>query len=250
VDKQGLFEAAHDGTLLLDEVAELPVAMQVKLLRVLQERKVKPVGGVVEREVDVRIVAATNRDLETEVEKGTFRQDLFYRLDVIRVRLPPLRERREDVPLLVDHFLRKFSAEHGRKVLAVAPEAMQALMAYHFPGNVRELENLIERAVILASGEYLGLDAFPSLVSLSPAASLNPAPFVPESGLDLERVVEDFERSIIISALERTGGNRTEAARLLGVSFRSLRYRLSKLGITGVEVGGEASDKTPPPAEV
>jgi two-component system response regulator PilR (NtrC family) len=250
VDKQGLFEAAHSGTLLLDEVAELPVAMQVKLLRVLQERKVKPVGGVVEREVDVRIVAATNRDLETEVEKGTFRQDLFYRLDVIRIRLPPLRERREDLPLLVDHFLRKFSAEHGCKVAGVDPEAMQALMAYHFPGNVRELENLIERAVILATGDRLAVDAFPSLGRLSAAApSLTNAPLVPESGLDLERVVEDFERSIIISALERTGGNRTEAARLLGVSFRSLRYRLSKLGITGADVAGEASDKTPPPAD-
>ena len=249
-DKQGLFEAAHSGTLLLDEVAELPVAMQVKLLRVLQERKVKPVGGVVEREVDVRIVAATNRDLETEVEKGTFRQDLFYRLDVIRIRLPPLRERREDLPLLVDHFLRKFSAEHGCKVAGVDPEAMQALMAYHFPGNVRELENLIERAVILATGDRLALDAFPSLGRLSAATpSLTNAPLVPESGLDLERVVEDFERSIIISALERTGGNRTEAARLLGVSFRSLRYRLSKLGITGADVAGEASDKTPPPAD-
>jgi two-component system response regulator PilR (NtrC family) len=250
VDKQGLFEAAHSGTLLLDEVAELPVAMQVKLLRVLQERKVKPVGGVAEREIDVRIVAATNRDLETEVEKGTFRQDLFYRLDVIRLRLPPLRERREDIPLLVDHFLRKFSAEHGRKVAGVDPEAMQALMAYHFPGNVRELENLIERAVILAPGDRLTLDAFPTLGGMSAAApSLSNAPFVPESGLDLERVVEDFERSIIISALERTGGNRTEAARLLSVSFRSLRYRLSKLGITGADVGGEATDKTPTPAE-
>jgi two-component system response regulator PilR (NtrC family) len=225
-DKQGLFEAAHSGTLLLDEVAELPVAMQVKLLRVLQERKVKPVGGVLEREVDVRIVAATNRDLETEVEKGTFRQDLFYRLDVIRIRLPPLRERREE------------------------PEAMQALMAYHFPGNVRELENLIERAVILTTGDRLTRDAFPTLGNLSVAApSLTGVPFVPESGLDLERVVEDFERSILISALERTGGNRTEAARLLGVSFRSLRYRLSKLGITGADLGGDTIDKTPPPVD-
>jgi two-component system response regulator PilR (NtrC family) len=135
-------------------------------------------------------------------------------------------------------------------VAGVDPEAMQALMAYHFPGNVRELENLIERAVILATGDRLAVDAFPSLGRLSAAApSLTNAPLVPESGLDLERVVEDFERSIIISALERTGGNRTEAARLLGVSFRSLRYRLSKLGITGADVAGEASDKTPPPAD-
>jgi two-component system, NtrC family, response regulator PilR len=249
-DKQGLFEAAHNGTLLLDEVAELPVAMQVKLLRVLQERRVKPVGGVSEREIDVRIVAATNRDLETEVEKGTFRQDLFYRLNVIQLRLPPLRERREDIPLLVDHFVRKFSAEHGRKVGGADPDAMSALIAYHFPGNVRELENLIERAVTLAAGDRLALDAFPTLSGLSAApVPLAAGTALPDAGLDLERVVEDFERSIIIGALDRTGGNRTEAARLLGVSFRSLRYRLSKLGITGADSGSEPGDKTPSPAE-
>jgi two-component system response regulator PilR (NtrC family) len=249
-DKQGLFEAAHGGTLLLDEVAELPVPMQVKLLRVLQERRVKPVGGVSEREVDVRIVAATNRDLETEVEKGTFRQDLYYRLNVIQLRLPPLRERREDIPLLVDHFVRKFSAEHARKVTGTDPDAMQALMTYHFPGNVRELENLIERAVTLAPMDRVSLDALPTLRGLAGNVSVPPIgatpAALPEQGLDLERVVEDFERSIIIKALERTGGNRTEAARLLGVTFRSLRYRLSKLGITGADAGGEAGEK---PAE-
>jgi two-component system, NtrC family, response regulator PilR len=236
-DKQGLFEAAHGGTLLLDEVAELPVPMQVKLLRVLQERKVKPVGGVAEREVDVRIVAATNRDLETEVEKGTFRQDLFYRLNVIQLRLPPLRERREDIALLVTHFIRKFSAEHGRQIHGADPEAMSALMAYHFPGNVRELENLIERAVTLAPADQVSAEALPTLKGLSSAETPlgAPASALPETGLDLERVVEDFERGLIIKALERTSGNRTEAARLLGVTFRSLRYRLSKLGITGAD---------------
>jgi two-component system response regulator PilR (NtrC family) len=248
VDKQGLFEAANSGTLLLDEVAELPLAMQVKLLRVLQERKVKPVGGVSEREVDVRIVAATNRDLEAEVEKSTFRQDLYYRLNVIQLRLPPLRERREDLPLLVDHFIRKFSAEHGRNVVGAAPEVMSALMLYHFPGNVRELENMIERAVTLSTTDWLALDAFPNLIGLQGA---QPSPstvgHLPESGLDLERHLEEYERSILIKALERTGGNRTEAARLLGVSFRSMRYRLSKLGITGVDTGVELTDPTPPP---
>jgi two-component system response regulator PilR (NtrC family) len=191
----------------------------------------------------VRIVAATNRDLETEVEKGTFRQDLFYRLNVIQLRLPPLRERREDIPLLVDHFVRKFSAEHGRQVGGTDPEAMSALMAYHFPGNVRELENLIERAVTLAPGDRVSAEALPTLKGLSATDSTLgvPATTLPEEGLDLERVVEDFERSLIIRALERTGGNRTEAARLLGVTFRSLRYRLSKLGITGAE---SAEDKT------
>ena len=248
VDKQGLFEAAHNGTLLLDEVADLPLAMQVKLLRVLQERKVKPVGGVSEREVDVRIVAATNRDLEAEVEKATFRQDLYYRLNVIQIRLPPLRERREDLPLLVDHFIRKFSAEHGRNVVGAAPEVMSALMAYHFPGNVRELENMIERAVALATTDWLGVDAFPNLVGLQGAQPCASAiGNLPEDGLDLERHLEEYERTILIKALERTGGNRTEAARLLGVSFRSMRYRLSKLGITGVDPGLDLADHTPLP---
>jgi two-component system response regulator PilR (NtrC family) len=248
VDKQGLFEAANSGTLLLDEVADLPLAMQVKLLRVLQERKVKPVGGVSEREVDVRIVAATNRDLEAEVEKSSFRQDLYYRLNVIQVRLPPLRERREDLPLLVDHFIRKFSAEHGRNVVGAAPEVMSALMLYHFPGNVRELENMIERAVTLSTSDWVALDAFPNLIGLQDT-QLSPSTVghLPESGLDLERHLEEYERSILIKALERTGGNRTEAARLLGVSFRSMRYRLSKLGITGVDTGVELTDPTPTP---
>ena len=248
VDKQGLFEAANNGTLLLDEVADLPLAMQVKLLRVLQERKVKPVGGVSEREVDVRIVAATNRDLEAEVEKSTFRQDLYYRLNVIQLRLPPLRERREDLPLLVDHFIRKFSAEHGRNVVGATPEVMSALMLYHFPGNVRELENMIERAVTLSNTDWLNIDAFPNLIGLQGA---QPSPstvgHLPETGLDLERHLEEYERTILIKALERTDGNRTEAARLLKVSFRSMRYRLSKLGITGVDTGVDLDDRTPLP---
>ena len=248
MDKQGLFEAANNGTLLLDEIADLPLAMQVKLLRVLQERKVKPVGGVSEREVDVRIVAATNRDLEAEVEKSTFRQDLYYRLNVIQLRLPPLRERREDLPLLVDHFIRKFSAEHGRNVVGALPEVMSALMLYHFPGNVRELENMIERAVTLSSTDWLNVDAFPNLAGLQGA---QPSPsalgHLPEGGLDLERHLEEYERSILIKVLERTGGNRTEAARLLGVSFRSMRYRLSKLGITGIDTGVDMTDPPPLP---
>jgi two-component system response regulator PilR (NtrC family) len=248
VDKQGLFEAAHTGTLLLDEVADLPLAMQVKLLRVLQERRVKPVGGVSEREVDVRIVAATNRDLEAEVEKSAFRQDLYYRLNVIQLRLPPLRERREDLPLLVDHFIRKFSAEHGRNVVGAAPEVMSALMLYHFPGNVRELENMIERAVTLSNTDWLALDAFPNLIGLQGVQeSPSTVGHLPESGLDLEHHLEEYERSILIKALERTGGNRTEAARLLGVSFRSMRYRLSKLGVTGVDTDVELIDTTPSP---
>jgi two-component system response regulator PilR (NtrC family) len=247
-DKQGLFDAAHNGTLLLDEVAELPVPMQVKLLRVLQERKVKPVGGVSEHEIDVRIVAATNRDLETEVEKGSFRQDLFYRLNVIQVRLPPLRERREDLPILVDHFIRKFSAEHGRNVVGALPEVMSAIMAYHFPGNVRELENMIERAVTLSTTDWLAIDAFPNLAGLRGVQpTVQPVGVLPDDGVDLERHLEEYERTILIQALEKTNGNRTEAARLLRVSFRSMRYRLSKLGITGIDTSVEIADRTPLP---
>ncbi len=170
-EKEGLFEAAHGGTLMLDEVAELPLAMQVKLLRALQERRVKPVGGVSEREVDVRVVAATNRDLETEVEKGTFRQDLYYRLNVIQVRMPPLRERREDVPLLVDHFVKKFAAEHAHPITGVDADAMAALTAHNFPGNVRELENLVERAVTLATDGRITADTLPDLSRADRAAA-------------------------------------------------------------------------------
>jgi two-component system response regulator PilR (NtrC family) len=252
-DKAGLFEAASGGTVMLDEVAELPLGMQVKLLRVLQERKVKPVGGVSEREIDVRVVAATNRDLETEVEKGTFRQDLYYRLNVIQVRMPPLRERREDVPLMVNHFVRKFSAEHGQPITGVDPAAMSALTAYNFPGNVRELENLVERAVTLAVDGRITADALPELSPRpAPAAGV---PELPAIGFDLERELESFERGIMLKALERTDGNRTEAARLLGISFRSMRYRMSKLGISGADSDtGEGpggafakTDEEPPP---
>jgi two-component system response regulator PilR (NtrC family) len=244
-DKRGLFEAAHGGTLFLDEVGELPLATQVKLLRALQERRVKPVGGVAEREVDVRVVAATNRDLETEIEKGTFRQDLYYRLNVIQVRLPPLRERREDIPLLVEHFVRKFSAEMGQPVrFGVDPAAMAALTSYTFPGNVRELENLVERAVTLATGGRITADALPDL-SAGAARAAGGAPDLPASGFDLERELETFERRYVLKALERTEGNRTLAARVLGISFRSMRYRLSKLGIAGSEGAGDDTGRPP-----
>jgi two-component system response regulator PilR (NtrC family) len=236
-DKEGLFEAANGGTLFLDEIGDLPLSMQVKLLRVLQERRVKRVGGVQEKEIDVRVVAATNRDLETEVEKGTFRQDLYYRLNVIQLRLPPLRERREDIPLLAEHFMKKFAAEHRRAITGVEPETLAALMAYGFPGNVRELENLIERAVTLAPGDRLTADTLPAL---APGGSpLGSTPIALDTRIDLEKTLEDFERGIIIRVLERTKGNRTEAARQLGVTFRSLRYRLSKLGLSGDDSTGD-----------
>jgi two-component system response regulator PilR (NtrC family) len=231
-DRPGLFAAAHNGTLFLDEIGELGAQMQVKLLRVLQERKVKRVGATVEEEFEVRVVAATNRDLEAEVERGAFRRDLYYRLNVIQLHLPPLRQRREDIPLLVDHFLRKHAASLGRTFGGVEPEAMAALCDYDYPGNVRELENLVERAATLESGERITRAALPDL---TPRRRPEPASAddLPPEGVDLERMVGDFERGLIDRALARTQGVRKEAAKLLGISFRSLRYRLAKLGVAG-----------------
>jgi two-component system, NtrC family, response regulator PilR len=234
-DRTGLFETADGGTLFLDEIGELTAPLQVKLLRALQERTIKPVGSVHEREIDVRVIAASNRDLEEDVNQGRFRQDLFYRLNVIPLRLPPLRERSDDIPLLVEHFLRRFAAELGRPALGVSPEAMKALCSYKFPGNVRELENLIERAVTLEVGDHIDVHAFPDL---RPAAGGAGAPIeFPKEGFDLDQQLAAIERDLIGRALEHSSGQRRETARLLGISLRSLRYRLVKLGI---EVSGGA----------
>jgi two-component system, NtrC family, response regulator PilR len=231
-DKSGLFQDADGGTLFLDEIGELSLGLQVKLLRALQERRVKPVGANEELEVDARVVAATNRELEAEVARGAFRADLYYRLNVIELRLPPLRQRLEDIPLLVEHFIRRFGNDAGAdacKVTGISAEAMKRLESYDFPGNVRELENIIERAVTLASGTVLDLEDLPPLRSVSRAAEIKGE--FPADGVDLERLVADFERGWVHKALERSGGVRKKAAALLGISFRSLRYRLEKLGI-------------------
>jgi two-component system response regulator PilR (NtrC family) len=235
-DKPGLFHAAEGGILFLDEIGELSLGMQVKLLRALQERMVKPVGGNQERDVDVRVVAATNRELEAEVSRGAFRSDLYYRLNVIELRLPPLRQRREDVPMLIEHFLRRFSTEQGRLGMQLSPEAMRALQEYDYPGNVRELENIIERAVTLASSSKIELGDLPALrAAPTPAARESDGLAIPTEGIDLDRVLGDYERKIIERALEQSEGVRKRAAQLLGISFRSLRYRLAKLGM---EPGG------------
>ncbi|MEJ7603179.1 MAG: sigma-54 dependent transcriptional regulator [Kofleriaceae bacterium] len=231
-DKPGLFQEADGGTLFLDEIGELALGLQVKLLRALQERKVKTIGGTEEIEVDVRVIAATNRDLEAEVARGAFRADLYYRLNVIELRLPPLRHRREDIPLLADHFLRRFGAEHGR-ASRLTPEAMRRLESYDFPGNVRELENMVERAVALSSTALIGADDLP--VKANKVAQPEAPVGFPAEGVDLERLVSDFERNWVTRALEHTGGVRKRAATLLGISFRSLRYRLDKLGIEKAE---------------
>jgi two-component system response regulator PilR (NtrC family) len=228
-DKPGLFETAEGGTLFLDEIGELPPSLQVKLLRALQERVVKPLGSVHEREIDVRVIAASNRDLEEEVARGRFRQDLYYRLNVVPIRVPPLRDRRADIPLLVEHFLRRFAAELGRPVPTIDPRAMAALCANDWPGNVRELENVMERAVTLESRDRIDLD---SLGGLRPGgAGANALLEFPRAGFDLDEALGSVERGLIEKALGQSGGVRKEAARLLGVSLRSLRYRLVKLGI-------------------
>ncbi len=224
----GMFREAEGGTLFLDEVGELPLALQVKLLRVLQERRVRPVGAAQEVPVDVRVLAATNRNVEADVEGGRFRQDLYYRLNVIRVELPPLRDRREDVPTLAERFVKRFSLEMGKTVSGFTPDALRALAGYDFPGNVRELENVIERAVALAGSSRIGLGDLPPGIS-GVAGSVGPRLLeLPPDGCQLDEVMNEVERRLLLEALERSGGVRTAAAKLLGISFRSLRYRLEK----------------------
>ncbi len=242
---QGIFREAEGGTVLLDEIGELPLALQVKLLRVLQERKVRPVGAATEVPVDVRVLAATNRDVEASVRGGQLRQDLFYRLNVIRIELPPLRDRREDVPRLADRFAHRFAEELGKEVRGLSADALRALDRYPFPGNIRELENMMERAVALASGPVLGLGDLPAEVAGQSAAPTGSLATLPEGGCALDDVLGEVERRLILEALDRTRGVRTQAAKLLGISFRSLRYRLEKLGLSSSDEA-EGEDEASP----
>ncbi len=241
----GIFREADGGTVLLDEVGELPPQLQVKLLRVLQERKVRGVGQSVETSVDVRIIAATNRNVEEDVKSGKFRQDLYYRLNVIRVEVPPLRERRVDIRELAQFFLSRCAAEHDKQISGFSPEALRALDAYTYPGNVRELENLVERAVALASAPIIGLGDLPREVSGLSAEAMPSLVGLPEEGCDLDQVLGEVERRLIVQALERSGGARAGAAKLLDVTMRSLRYRLQKLSLISAEEDDEppSSDK-------
>ena len=232
-DKAGLFEVAGSGTLFLDEVGELPGPLQVKLLRALQERKIRRVGGNRDLPVAARIVAATNRDLAGEVTAGRFREDLYYRLNVIQVRLPPLRERPEDIPLFIAHFLERFAEENGKPSPAFDAEATRALLAHPWPGNVRELANVVERAVTLSDGPVVDARALPPGLRGAPAVGTAGPASLPEGGLDLQAHLDAVERQLLEQALERAGGVKTEAARLMGLTFRSLRYRLGKFGIGG-----------------
>ena len=227
----GVFREANGGTVFLDEIGELPFSLQVKLLRVLQERKVRPVGATREEAIDVRVIAATNRNMEDEVKAGRFRQDLYYRINVLRIELPPLRERKEDIPTLALSFIERMSREAGREVVGFTPDALRALSKYEFEGNVRELENIIERAVALSVVSKIGLGDLPTQVSGvtdAPGAALYE---LPAEGCHLDDVISEVERRLIISALERTDGVRTKAAQVLNISFRSLRYRLEKHGL-------------------
>jgi two-component system response regulator PilR (NtrC family) len=239
--KKGLVEGAEGGTLFLDEIGETTPMMQVKLLRVLQERRFRRVGGLEEIEADIRVVAATNQDLPKLVAEGRFREDLYYRINVIPIQLPPLRDRREDIPLIAVHFLAKYRQEMGKSIETLSGEALDRLTAYHWPGNIRELENVIERAVALERTPTILADSLPAHLRTSQAgaggplagASASPGDVavLPPVGFDLERHVQDVERRYLAQALERAGGVQVRAAELLGMSFRSFRYYAKKYNL-------------------
>ena len=224
--RKGRFELADGGSLFLDEIGDLPAPVQVKLLRVLQERELERVGSSRPIAVNVRLLAATHRNLEALVREGRFRDDLYYRINVVTITLPPLRERRDDLPLFIDHFLRTFAAKNGKTIRGLSREARETLLRYDYPGNVRELENLIERAVVLTRDEVIGLADLPLTLA-------EPAP-EPEAGAGLIAAVEGLERRMIREALAQANGTQTRAAELLGISERVLRYKLKKYGLSGV----------------
>jgi two-component system response regulator PilR (NtrC family) len=234
-NKRGLFEVADGGTIFLDEIGEMDLSMQVKLLRVLQERCVRPVGGTDEVSIDVRVIAATNRDLERQVAENTFREDLYYRLNVIPVTVPPLRERREDVPLLVNHFVKKYAKSAGRNISQVSPESLAQLAGYEWPGNVRQLENTIERAVALETADILKVELPAERPRARAAAagvggnvvSVTAGGVLPD-GMDMEKYVAEIERSLLKSALQQSNGVQTKAADVLRISYRSFRHLMKK----------------------
>ena len=232
-ERRGLFEEADGGTLFLDEIGELPVSLQVKLLRALQEGEIRRVGDNADRPVDVRLVAATARDLEQDVAAGRFRADLYYRVNVVRLVLPPLRDRTEDIPELVQHFVARFNARLHLSVRSVSAAAMRRLVEYSWPGNVRELENVVERMMVLAAGNVIDVEHLPTSVA-EPAAlppTVGTAAVAAEHDLSVKRQTEALERTLIERALRRTGGNRTRAARLLDLSHRALLYKIREYGI-------------------
>ena len=226
--KEGLFESAHQGTLFLDEIGELPMGMQVKLLRVLQEREFRRVGGTRNIPLDIRLIAATNQDLDGMIQDGRFREDLYYRLNVVAIDIPPLRSRREDIPLLVNHIYQRLT---GNAHYPIEKEALELLFNYDWPGNVRELENLVERSVVLGTSGTLNRDCLPEPIRRRSSTDFTQLEDIPDN-FDLEEWLAQIERSVLLKALDKAGGVRKKAADLLGISFRSIRYRLDKLGIS------------------
>jgi two-component system response regulator PilR (NtrC family) len=229
-NRQGLFQAAHGGTLFMDEIGNMSLTMQVKLYRVLQEGKVRPIGSTEESDVDVRIIAATNKDFEKEIAEGRFREDLYYRLSVIPIQVPALRERREDIPLLARHFLERFRKTMEKSIDAISPEAMSKLEAYDWPGNVRELENTMERAVALETGKEISVRVLPDRILGYAEAPRGTSQGVeiPEEGVDFEKVVAATERMYLQAALEKAGGVRTRASEFLKITYRSFRHYAKK----------------------
>jgi two-component system response regulator PilR (NtrC family) len=233
-NKKGLVEVAERGTIFLDEIGEMNATMQVKLLRVLQDRKFRRLGGTDEVQADIRVIAATNQDLPKRVEEGKFREDLYYRINVISIELPPLRDRREDIPLLAEHFLSKFATQMQKPVHTISHEAMEFLVAHDWRGNVRELENVIERAVALEQTPAVLPESLPGVVLRGPVVGVHGSSSstqLPEEGIDLEAHVDEIYREHIAQALKRAGGVQVKAAELLGMSFRSFRYYAKKFNI-------------------
>ena len=240
-NKSGLFEMANQGTIFLDEITELPIQLQVKLLRVIQERNFRRVGGIEDIAVDVRIIAASNKEIDKEVKEGRFREDLFYRLNVIPIQMPPLRERQEDIRFLAEHFFEKHKQELGKDIKGISHEAMDYLESYSYPGNIRELENIIERAVALENTSIILPESLPeyirtqkvgwALPTVGGQEIQRPEIEMPEGGINLEKHIEDYEKAIILDALKKSGGVKKKAAELLGMSFRSMRYKIDKYGI-------------------
>jgi two-component system, NtrC family, response regulator PilR len=229
---EGLFSAADGGTLFLDEITEIPQSVQVKLLRAIQEREIRRVGDTRDVKVDTRLIAASNRDLGKAVADGILREDLYYRLNVIPIHLPPLRERVEDVPILVSHFVARIAKDVGKTIRSIAPDALAVLERYHWPGNIRELENVIERAIVLGNGEHITIDALPPHLAQPRDAAVVPVD-IPAGGIDLEAVLANVESQYIRMALDRAGGLQVRAAELLRLSFRQFRYKTQKLGLRG-----------------
>ena len=233
--RQAFFERANEGTLLLDEIGEMPLVLQAKLLRILQEREFERIGGHQTIKVDIRIIAATNRDLQAMVKEGTFREDLFYRLNVIHLILPPLRDRREDISLLANHFLQKFSSENQRDIIDIDPMAMSLLTAWSWPGNIRELSNVIERAVVMNSGPIIFSEDLPPQIR-QPVCNAGEAKTAPVGERNLKEEIKRVEKRIIMEVLEQQEGNRTRTALMLGISRRALMYKLQEYGIDPADV--------------